>query len=181
MSSTISRDSGLFISLDLFEPVRTLDFNSGQKFPSPSDFYQSGHGILIEEGFAKDFEFSRKPIDNPPSQVYTAYSLKSKQPFSVIRPNFIRGAETYATLEDIEYCISAQTGGRDGLLVNNGHPSTFLVEGKNGQDFFVQVSWLVSTEVGPCCCISHKIVRDDEEFEIGSRFIVPKYVRTTTI
>lgn len=182
MSSTLTtQDSGLFVDRGLFEPVFSLEFVSGRTLPSLADFYQSGRGVVVDEDFAKDFELSRKPIDNPPAQVYTAYSLRLKRPFSVIRPNILRGVATYATLEDIECCISVQIDGGDGLLVNNGYPSTFLVLGKGGQDFFVQVSWLKWGNTGSCWHIGHKRASDDEEFAIGSRFISLRYVRTTTI
>lgn len=183
MSSTLTiQDSGFFVDSGLFEPVRVLEFVSGRTLPSPVYFYQSGRGVIISEDFAKDFELSHKEIIGPSVQVYTAYSLRLKQPFSVIRPNFLRGGvATYATLEDIECCISVQIDGGDGLLVNNGYPSTFLVLGKGGQDFFVQVSLLKWGKTGSCWHIGHKRASDDKEFAIGSRFILPRYVRTLTI
>ena len=135
-------------------PARTKSFNV-------AEFYQDRTGLCVFHTLKDRFDLgAKKTVDSTPERPYVASLLKAYACDRDIRKEL---PETHlSTLEDIAALIEAQPRAQPGLLLNNGKPNIFYIEGKNNEVFAMSIFGR------PCYRCWHISVRQIKE-DVGRR------------
>ncbi|QQS21174.1 MAG: hypothetical protein IPL87_01420 [Candidatus Moraniibacteriota bacterium] len=145
-------------------PARTKPFNAAA-------FYQTGTGLYVYKKFVDHLYVNdrRTTVGLAPERPYVALCLKERDCDKAIRANL---PETHlSTLEDIAGLIEAQSGGKSGLLFNDGFVNIFYVEGRNGEVFAVCVFW--DSEDDCRWFVSSRVLGEDGDWGDACQVLCP--------
>lgn len=123
----------------LLKPVRESTVPARTKPFDAAAFYRTGAGLHVYDTFVDRLNVKQAGGHSAPERPYVASLLKANAYSKDIRKEL---PEIHlSTLEDIAGLIEAQSNGKLGFLLANGHANIFYVEGKNGEVFAVDVYW----------------------------------------